>query len=330
LQFHCAAVSARPGRDGAVLAISPPGEECAHATEHLDADMNPATFERFSRVMAEQNAAEIARRTEYHRSLVEESTRGPNREAGGRRGVAGRWLLDQLERRILHTERPQGEPESLDVFLSRYASLATWGEPVPDQVIAAMQPTTPFPADLVTFYRTQGWLKMGANLCNLSVHSLIALQAALTSERSYERFHSMGLADSINRVWGNGRPELDPSGENACYTREQIAALNHEYQVVAMWNDVESNDEAHFYIYYDRSHRFGIVHLHQDDWERWPTIGSRPHPPAVRNVSSDGHPAPHSFSTRLDALLEASGANRSWDQVLIDALDWVEERGDRP
>jgi hypothetical protein len=282
--------------------------------------MNPATFERFSTVIAERNAQEIARRTEYHQQLVESRAESGNR-AGGDRGTVGRWLLAHLARRLVGTERPWGEPGSLDDFLMRYSSLSTWGEPVTDEVITAMQPAIPFPAELVEFYRTRGWLSMGQDLGNFSILSLVALQSALTSERPYDRFRSMGLADSIVRVWGNDRPELDPSGDAARYTREQVDRLNGDYQVVAVWEDVGSANEAHFYIYFDRSQRFGVVHLHQDDWEHWPAIES----PAC---SSEPSTDPPLSSTKLERLLEASEADRSWDQVLNDALDWLEDRAD--
>lgn len=254
--------------------------------------MNPATFERFMRAVEAMNEEEIRERSEYHAYLLEEK---PS------------WCSN---------------PGSLDEFLRSHASIARFGEPVAEEIIAAMQPSIPFPADLERFYRSHGWFG-GARFCGLSIFSLERLHALRDDPRRYMRFHSMGLADSINWQWDNSREELDPASDSACYTREQIDKLNHDYQVVASW--VTAGEEAHFYVYYDRSGQFGIVYHHQDDWESWPTIVWPGQPCGEACDLAADAPEPRTICTGLDQLLEASGANRSWDQVMNDALDWIEQ-----
>ncbi|MET1076614.1 MAG: hypothetical protein ABWY06_01200 [Pseudomonas sp.] len=219
--------------------------------------MQPETVERLNGLIKELNALEIASRTQYHEYLV----------------------------------REQGEKGSLQQHLDAYASLSKFGKPVPEQTINAFGPALPFPADLVAFYRTHGWLGGGKALQYLSVYSLERLVKNKES-KSYVRFHSLGLADMINYQWSNAREELDPNHENAIYTQDEIDHLNSNYIVVATWDDFSWASEAHYYIYYDKQGRFGILHVHQDTWY-------------------------------INHMFGESPARQTWDQVMNEALDKI-------
>ncbi|MET1076615.1 MAG: hypothetical protein ABWY06_01205 [Pseudomonas sp.] len=225
--------------------------------------MQSKTLERFNEALTKFNALETASRTQYHNYLV----------------------------------REKGEKESLRQHLEAYASLSTFGQPVAEQAIQEIAPAVPFPADLVAFYRTQGWFYGGTAFQVLTVFSLEKLLGMYGADYAYQQFHSLGLADMINFQWDNDRDELDVSSEQAIFTQEHIDYLNSSYIVVATWEDYSWGSEAHFYIYYDRQGCFGIFHLHQDTW-------------------------------KIEHMFDESPARQTWDQVMNEALDRILKRSE--
>ena len=67
-----------------------------------------------------------------------------------------------------------------------------------------------------------------------------------------------GLQRSVDNYWG-GRPEFDWN-----FNREEIDAFNHEFFV---FGNLYHHDNAHSYLYFTRSGKFGVFHYDQDDWE---------------------------------------------------------------
>lgn len=195
--------------------------------------IEPSTFERINKLIAEYNAVEIAERTDYYNYLV----------------------------------REKDEKGSLQKHLDSYASLSMFGAAVPEEAIKSINPALPFPADLLAFYRTYGWFTGGDALQMLAIYSPEPLLKKLKGQYNYQKFFSLGLLDMINYQWGNSREELDMKHKNAIFTQQQFDYLNTNYIVVAAWEDYSWGSEAHYYIYYDKDGRFGIFHLHQDTWE---------------------------------------------------------------
>ncbi|MFX1677737.1 hypothetical protein PV762_00735 [Mitsuaria sp. CC2] len=225
--------------------------------------MNSDTLRLLTEAMNNRNQRERAFREDYHTYLVEQ----------------------------------KGETESLEEHLRRYASMAAFGQPLPAELIERFQPAIPFPAELVEFYRQHGSFKGGNRLSTWTLLDLAELERNRTTDRDYERFHSLGLADMIKYVWGNDRPEVDLDSGDVIFSREQLEYLNQNYQVVGFWTDVDAGEEAHYYLYYDQSGRFGLAHLHQDEWD-------------------------------IFDLLEESGAIYTWDEVIVASLAKIEQAED--
>lgn len=225
--------------------------------------MNQDTYRRVTDTMQALNQQELDERRDYHAYLVAE----------------------------------RGETGSVDEHIRRYASLSRFGEPIPDTVIENFRPAIPFPADLVDFYRTYGSYIGGDYQQRWTIFDLAELDKHRNSLPPQTRFHSLGLAHMINFVWGNNRQEFELDGEYAIFTQAQIDYLNQHYQVVSVWTDAHAGDEAHYYIYYDKTGRFGLAYVHQDDW-------------------------------KIFHLLDASEARYSWDEVIGVTLDKLQARAD--
>lgn len=221
--------------------------------------MNERTYERVASFIEQRNQDEMREHTDYHAYLVAQ----------------------------------RGETCSLDAYLDRYAWLGRFGAPVPDAVIARLQPVIPFPEDLVRFYREHGSLAGNERQSGLTIHDLADLDSRRAEQPGRTQFRSLGLAHMIDYVWGNGREAFDPHSEQAQFTREETDYLNRHYQVVGHWMDARAGNEAHYYIYYDQKGRFGLAYVHQDEW-------------AIRD------------------LLKASGARYSWDEVMRLAVQKIE------
>ncbi|WP_431261050.1 hypothetical protein ACQ86G_13635 [Roseateles chitinivorans] len=221
--------------------------------------MNSDTLHLVTEAMNIRNQRERAFREKYHAYLVEQ----------------------------------KGHKGSLEEHLRLYASLGGFGQPLSADLIERFQPAIPFPAELVEFYREHGSLNGGNRLSRWTLLDLAEMERARASDYPYRQFHSLGLADMINYVWGNDRPEVDLDSGDAIFSREQLDHLNQNYQVVGFWTDIDAGDEAHYYIYYDRSGRFGLAYLHQDEWD-------------------------------IFDLLEESGARYSWDEVIVASLAKIE------
>ncbi len=217
--------------------------------------MNNDTLRLVTEAMNQRNQRELAFRSDYHAYLVKQ----------------------------------KGETESLEDHLKRYASLAAFGQPLPDDLIERFQPAIPFPAALVDFYRRLGSFHGGNRLSQWRLLDLAEMERQRTTDWPSQRFHSLGLADMINYVWGNCRPEVDLESGDAIFSRAQLDHLNQSYQVVGYWTDYDAGEEAHYYLYYDASGRFGLAYLHQDDWD-------------------------------IFDLLKQSGAVYSWDEAIVACL----------
>ncbi|MBL8515829.1 MAG: hypothetical protein JNM76_02575 [Betaproteobacteria bacterium] len=158
---------------------------------------------------------------------------------------------------------------SFEAFLDRYGHITRMGERS-DQtglmrlgVYAALK----LPDELIEFYLRIGKLESGGPhgpVDVFSVHKLLAQLEMSVEESPSSRLKSMGLLDLVNRVWGNGRFELDPA--NGCIELDALNHINANYRGIG-WVWVEPGLEAHEFIYFDTEGRFGTVFYHQDDFE---------------------------------------------------------------
>ncbi len=108
-----------------------------------------------------------------------------------------------------------------------------------------------------------------------------------TGTDSWERLETLGFVETIEDAWG-GRPEFEET-----LTVEQIAQLNANYKVFALLH--EESDEAHRYLYFDRTGGFGSALFHQDFWEEFQT-------------------------DTLEPLLNGARLNQSLEDVLVPVL----------
>ena len=220
--------------------------------------MDTQTFERLKRISEENNQEEIKERTDYYNYL---KNKGDTQE-------------------------------TIEEFIARFASLSHFGTPVTEDILDDFKTSIPFPADLRAFYLKLGSFDGGDRLSSLRVYDLRTLSSKTSTQKGYERFHSLGLIDMIKYRWGNDRPEFDLQNPSAIINAQEYKVLNESYVVVGDWSDRSWNDEAHYYIYYDSSGRFGILHAHQDTW-------------------------------KIFHLLDNSEAAYSWNEVMNLALDRI-------
>ena len=233
---------------------------CLLSMPHSHA-MEPDTVKRFEKVIADVNAEETRLRSEQYAYLKEN----------------------------------EDEKDTLQEFLRKYASYARFEEPVSESAIEKMQTLSrmSFPPDLVRFYREHGGFEGGENLCRLSLYQPEAILRMSKREERYARLDSLGLTDMIRFFWGNDRPEIETGNKRAILSDAEIAYLNDHYTVVGAWTDAHSFDEAHHYIFFDDKGRFGILYVHQDEFD-------------------------------IFHLLKESSADLSWDAVVNKALDQIQ------
>jgi hypothetical protein len=235
------------------------------------APMQQSSLDRINAVMNRVNALEIKAREDYFAYLLK---KGDN-------------------------------SDSLDQFMSKYASLARFGQAAADSDIEQLQTLSrlKLPAPLVQFYRSSGSLDGGDRLHGLVVHSPESLvKRSAPDAPDWNRTRSVGLVDMIVLSWGGDRPEFDPASEERL-TEKEVAGLNASYSVIG-WYAVEEG-EGFNYLFFDAAGKFGTLFYHQDAFDELYSEHLKP-----MLVASS---AEQDFDEALAALVEAA--------VVPDALD---------
>lgn len=182
---------------------------------------------------------------------------------------------------------------TLEAFLGDTGRMPRWGEPESENTIQQLKELSPnsFPAALIDFYKTHGFVYGGEMLCTFHIFAPSLLVERHNATEKYRHLKSMGIADFIRHIWDNDRPEVGIGSEY--YTDEQIRYLNDNYTAVGTFLRPEDGEESHDYIYFDKDGNFGIFYLHQDEMDMRPLLGKSP-------------------------------ANKTWEEVLAQTIEKVE------
>ncbi|MGU3576789.1 hypothetical protein ACLBWZ_14745 [Brucellaceae bacterium C25G] len=162
--------------------------------------------------------------------------------------------------------KTQGETRPFEEFKTVYGPLGSFGTPASDDVIKAFAPTIPFPPDLIDFYRKHGSLRGMERQLNINILDLTELNNNRIKNDNEPLFRSLGLVDMIEYFWDE-RDQIKPESGESIFTPEEIKQINANYQVVGYWLAINESNEALNLLYYDKTGRFGIAYLHQDDWD---------------------------------------------------------------